>query len=60
MSWKAKENILHFHRGDVVEEIQDNWKPYFEEVKSAKAVEAVKEEVKVEKKSVKKNLFGKK
>ncbi|HCX23118.1 MAG TPA: hypothetical protein DHN29_14455 [Cytophagales bacterium] len=32
MAYKAKEPILWFNRGDIVDEIQDNWKPYFEEV----------------------------
>lgn len=34
MAWKAKEPILWFNKGDVVEDIQENWKGHFEEVKS--------------------------
>lgn len=30
MTWKAKQDILWFSKGQVIEEIQDNWKPYFE------------------------------
>lgn len=52
MAWKAKENVLHFQKGDVVDEIQDNWKPHFEELKAEKKVEV---KTKTVKKAVKKS-----
>ena len=39
MAWKAKENILWFKEGEIVEEIEDNWKPYFDEIGLPKPVE---------------------
>ena len=46
--YKAKHDILWFKKGQEVEEIQDNWKPYFEEVKAKveKKVEAPKPKAK--------------
>jgi len=34
MTWKAKENILWFDKGQEIsdDEMQDNWKPHFEKV----------------------------
>jgi hypothetical protein len=38
--WKCKSDFLWFKEGQVVTEIQDNWKPYFTEVvkESPKAI----------------------
>lgn len=48
MTWKAKIDILRFKKGQVVEEIQDNWKPYFEKVEDKPKPVELKIEEKVE------------
>lgn len=42
MAWKCKEHVLWFRKGQVVDEIQDNWKIYFDQViPESKPVEEV-------------------
>ena len=54
MSWKAKEDVLWFKKGQIVDEIADNLKPHFEEVKSEKPKVEIKPSFK------KKKTFNKK
>lgn len=63
MAYRAKENILQYKQGDIVEEIQDNWKPYFDEVVATVEpvkVEEPKEEIIAEKVVEPKKKKGKK
>ena len=56
--WKAKEDVLWFKKGQIVDDIQDNWKPHFDEIVKVEPVK--KEEPKpIKKAMVKKGKRGK-
>lgn len=57
--YRAKVNFLWFKAREKVEEIQDNWKPYFEKVGKKEVSEFVEEAKPVKKKVAKKKVAKK-